>query len=91
MEENIIGPIFPTHLSKEQISNEYETSNEHCYGPQLPPDLLKAKKDVTPYNLEESNVIGPLPLELNHSSESQKALDERAEILKYNFLIQVRL
>lgn len=96
--QRIIGPCLPTHLpSASAVSAPSISTQDDNYGPQLPPHLSKPKPPVvqdTPNpKTQESNdeVIGPLPADVQGGSTTQQALDERAEILKYSFLLQVIL
>lgn len=86
---SIIGPALPEHLSKIVLAAESETtSKEHSYGPQLPPHLQKKKETTDSSNDENVDVYGPLPMEIADRSSVQQILEERAQILKYEFLLK---
>lgn len=91
--QKIIGPCLPTYLPSAAPAPSTSTQDD-SYGPQLPPHLTKPKPPIQPPQNPESDnddVIGPLPADVQISSAAQQALDERAEILKYSFLLQVKL
>lgn len=87
---SIIGPALPEHLSKTVFAAESEiAAKEHSYGPQLPPHLQKKKETTDSSNDENVDVYGPLPVEIADRSSVQQILEERAQILKYEFLLKV--
>lgn len=94
--QKIIGPILPAYVTTAPNAAPVPTtssSQNDSYGPQLPPHLTKPKDVEIPPTPEiegdHGEVIGPLPAGLENLSSSQRALEERAEILKYSFLLQV--
>ncbi|XP_065225214.1 GPALPP motifs-containing protein 1 [Planococcus citri] len=86
---DVSGPQPPSDFTGPQLPPQ-------LVGPQLPPHLSKAKvADTRPRAAQKEDddddvgdIIGPLPGNVQSSSSVQQALDERAEILKYEFLLK---
>lgn len=81
MADRFIGPILPTNDSGDE-----KDSTTASYGPALPAHLKTRNEDVD----EDADPIGPvLPGSSSSSSVTQEALEERAQLLKYKFLLGV--
>lgn len=79
----LIGPMLPSSAP---------APSSDSYGPQLPPTLVSVQPQFPPEPKEDSDedVIGPLPADVQPSSASQLALEERAYLIKCGFLTAVR-
>ncbi len=93
MENRIIGPVLPDNFPENSHDEDTKNASIDSYGPQLPAHLIKKKHTEPalpePGSLDDFDIIGPvLPGSANNNS-NQQALDERAEILKFKFLLHV--